>query len=305
MALEPGVIDAQWTCKLSKREGNGKEQKIGAELTPENPVTVGEKFQMTCEGGSVDLQRDHLSLELPQEAKYVLRILKTIDVKPTSAEFLATTWSGEAVEFKHLYLTDGAKRVDLGPLKIEVKSVIPAEKAQEAKPYDPYAPVLLNLPLTVYLVIAVVLGVIGTWAAWLVGKYLRKKRLKSLIEKNAITMSAFNFFNKELRRLTRQGATDSKQYVTELHDAFRWYLTREFFISAINAKPKQILRDIQKKDPTTFKLVKRDLMLALTELEKALAEKQDLSDADIQQLTDLCRSLADRIHSSIESSREA
>lgn len=292
MALEPGVIDAQWTCKLSKLDG----QKIGAEITSENPLTVGETFQLTCEGGSVDLDREKLSLELPQEAKYALRILKTIDVKPTGAEFFATTWVGAAAEFKHLYLTDGAKRVDLGPLKLEAKSVIPEEKAKEAKPFDPYAPVHLNLPAYVWLALALVLAVIGLWVAWMVAGLVKRKRLKSLLTKNAITMSPFHFFHKELRRLTRQGVSDSNVYIKELNEAFRWYLTRTFFVNALMAKPKTITTEIQKADPTTFKAVKRDLTLALTELEKAYAEKQKLSDADIHQLTELCRSLADRIN---------
>ncbi len=289
-------MEAKWTCQLAKLDSRGQP---GEALSEEAPITVGERFHMACEGPAAPLDSQALSLELPPNAKYAIRILEARSIEDTRAEFIATTWVGSTVEFPKLILTDKKTSIDLGPLKIFAKSVIPAEAQQaeqppEAKP--PYAPVQLGLPGYVWIFVGLILVILALWGFWIARASMKRRRLKSLLEKNQIAMTPYNFFNKELRRLSRTGPHDTKEYVKELNESFRWYLTRELVVPAVDSGPSQIVREIRKKHPEVLKPVKRELTLALNELEKALSAKQVVGDEDVSQLTELCRTLADRIH---------
>lgn len=283
---------AKWTCQTLRFDDKGGP---GASITDQNPVTVGEKFLLVCEGGGVELNQAKLSLELPKKARYALRILETRGLEAGRGEFVVTTWVGQSVSFPTLILTDGSNRVDLGPLAINTKSSIPEEKQKEPQPYDPYGPVKLGLPVTVWILIAIVLCLIGAWAAWLASRLLKRKRLKTLLAKNQIALTPFNQFNKDLRRIVRAGSGDLPASIKDLRESFRWYLTRDLVIPATTESTPRILKEIGRKHPKILKSQKRDLSLALNELDKAATSPESTSETDLVQLTDLCRTLADRI----------
>jgi hypothetical protein len=80
-------VDAQWSCKTAGINPKGDPE---GEL-PEN-LSVGTKFFLLCEGPQLVLSKDHLSLELPKDAKYALRLLETKSLSDTKGEFVATSW---------------------------------------------------------------------------------------------------------------------------------------------------------------------------------------------------------------------
>ena len=296
----PGVVDAIWTCKLTKMDQRGQPAEA---LTEANPLTVGEKFLMSCGGPSVELDQNHLGLMLPKQAKYAIRILEQRSLTSDHGEFIATSWVGSTVEFKQLLMSDGKKTVDLGAVKLTMKSVVkppaegaPGEQQKKPEPFPPNGPVYLGLPVYVWIVATAILFVVLGWIGYFVARYLQKRRLKTLLAKNPIALSPFNYFNKELRRLSRGSVGDPGVYMKELNEAFRWFLTREFKISALDSPVKQVLKDVKEKNPLMTKPVSRDLSLALNEMQKALDLNQKLADQDLMQLTDLCRSLADRLN---------
>ena len=280
-----------WNCEPSLMDSRG--QPAGA-ITEQTALTVGDKFLLTCQGPIVDLDRDHLALELPKQAKYALRIMETRALTADHAEFIATSWIAAPVEFKQLYLSDGKNKVDIGPLAIAMKSVIPKDKQAEPKPFDPWGPLRLGLPIYVWITIAIVVALIGLWAAYLIGKMLKRKRFLSLLNKNQIALTPYNQFNKDLRRFARQPLTASapESFAKELSEAFRWYLARELFVPAVGASTTFLLRDMARRHESLYKKVSRDLGLALREIDQA----KELKPEDVHQLIELCRSLADRIH---------
>lgn len=281
----------KWECQASKLDKSGSRSAL---IDESSPVTVGEKFVLICEGSSVDLDPAKLTLELPKNAKYALRIMETRELKDGRGEFIATTWVGKPLSFPRLLLTDGVNKIDLGPLSIPVKSSIPQEKQQDPKPFDAYGPVKLQWPAYVWIAMAVLVAIAALWGGFLVYRIIKQKRLKSLLAKNQIALTPFNHFNKDLRRIVRAGSSDVLNSLKDLRESFRWYLTRELVISALTETPAQILKTLARKHPQILKALKRDLSLALNELDKA-ANGTAADEADLTQLTDLCRTLADRI----------
>lgn len=299
--------ETQWSCHISRwNEQGGPAGELDSELT------VGQKFHLGCEGPSVDLKKDTLRLELTAATPYALRILETRSLTPSQADFIAATYLVGDVELKDPILTDGNRRVNLGTIQFKSASVITPQNNPENKPFPPWAPVAMGLPLYVWIAIAVLLLIAGSAATVAVRRSLQRRRLLAMLAKNATALSPFNQFNKDLRRLGRQfpaarewSPETTAQYISELDRGFRWYLARELVIPALDSRPRSLVREVRKVDRTLHKEVRRELQLALTELEKALAAQQKVSSEDAQQLSELCRSLADRIAKSVTKTRSA
>lgn len=301
-AMPPPVApDVQWSCKPSALSADGKPAGDISES-----LTVGQKFLLACEGPSVKLEASRLHLELPKEHKYVLRILQTKSLNETSAEFIATTYvaPGGELKFKNPVMSDGEKRVGMGDFAIPVQSVIKQEENPERKPFGPWSPTKIDWPASVYIAIAVLCVAVGTVIGLAIARSIERKRLLALLEKNAIALSPYNQFNKDLRQLNRQftglgtkkwGPETAREYIRDLNQSFRWFLTRELVIPALEARPARVLNQVSKVDKKLHKEVRKDLFVALNELKSALEAEQAASAEDAQQLSELCRTLADRV----------
>jgi hypothetical protein len=292
------VPDARWSCKSYQLEASG--QPAG-ELT--GPITVGQKFLLRCDGPPVALSKEALRLELPKEQRYSLRILETRSLVETQGDFIATTWVGGDQKLEHIALTDGTKRVSLGPLEIKTSSVITQEKNPENKPFAPWGAQALAWPMYIWTAITIVLAVVAL-AVWLVvRRSMRRRRLLLELKNHASALSPVNQFNKDLRKITKQiplGSTSwesqqSQGYFKELDEAFRWFLARELVVPALRERPRAVVKTVKKTDPKIHKEIRRDLLLALDELDKTIASSKPASVDDAQQLGDLCRKVADQI----------
>ena len=296
-AAPPEPVDAQWGCKLSKLDATG----TPAGDLPET-ITVGEKFHIACEGPPAQLKADSMRLDLPKNAKYALRILQTRTLKDDRAEFVATSWTAGAVKLPNPVLTDGKTRIGLGAVQVNVSSVITPENNPEGKPYGEWSPVFLPWPVWVYGLMVFVVAVLVTMIALLVRKSVRRRKLIRLLEKNAIALTPYNQFSKDLRRLSREfpggpswNEDFARGYVSFLNESFRWYLARQLVVSAIGTRPREIVNEIRRVDKNLYKDSRKDIYLALSELEKAVGAKNAYAYEDVQQITELCRRLADRI----------
>lgn len=272
-AQAPAPVDAQWTCQLSALDAKG-----AAAGDFKEPPTVGTPFLLACEGAPLKLASEKLTLELPPEQKYQLRILQTRGVSDTKAEFVATSWVPGDLKLTNPILTDGAKRLGLGEIHLTVASVIDPKASPPPQPFPPWAPMPLALPAVVWLTILVIalliVGVVGAW----IRVWLRRRSLKRQLESNPIALKPYLHFNKELRRLQREvpGLESSwtpglaEQLYSELDLALRWYLTREFEISALDRGPKDVMRDLRRVGKVQLDRESiRKVVVALQELDKA------------------------------------
>jgi hypothetical protein len=289
----------QWKCTLNKVDDKGQVAGPLAE-----PLTVGKKFALECEGAPVALDRDHVSLILPKEQKYALKILETRGLGETSGKFIAVSYTAAEVKLKNPVLTDGSTSVGLGSIEFAVQSVIKPETNPEMKPYPPWAPEQMGLPAYVWVFIGMMLA-IGAWALTkALRQSMQRKRLLAELAKHGTALSPYNQFNKELRQLSRKFPVTTEarwspelaaSYMAELNQSFRWFLARELVVPAFEFRPAKVARELTKIDANLYKEIGRDLALALSEIDKSLAAKAKVSAEDAQQLTELCRRLTDRI----------
>ena len=269
-------------------------------------MTVGDTFLLSCEGAPLALAKENLHLELPKEQKYSLKLLETRTLSDTRAEFIATTWASGEQKLANPVLTDGAKRIGLGKIELTVATVIDPKQNPESKPFPPVGPLSVSWPMAVWftLVATVFVLIAAFWNR--VSRSMRRKRLLRLLESNPIAQKPYHQFNKELRRLGREipsSDTDwaldkANLFLRELESALRWYLARELVIPAFDRSPTELARDLKRKDGRLDKAVRRELVIALQELEKAsaaMAGNKILSVGDAQQILELARGVADRI----------
>lgn len=295
----PSTPDAKWVCRMSGLDEKGQ---LTGDL--KEPITVGKKFHLACEGEPVTLNGSALFLELPKELKYSLRLLETRSLTETRAEFIATTWMTGQIDLKNPVLTDGMKRVDLGELSLRSESVLDPQTNPEGKPYGPWSPQHMAYPLYVWIALIAIFALAALIFYLGLRKSMRRKRLLAELEKHATALSPYNHFNKELRKLGRQSTLESngaddgegaRQYFVDLDRSFRWFLARELIVPALDSSPREVVREVLKVDKGLHKEIKRDLHMALTELDKALRSSKKLSSEDAQQLAELCRGLADKV----------
>ncbi len=302
-------VDAEWTCKTFAMDERGQ---AAGELS--QAITVGTEFLLVCEGPSVVLAQTKLGLELNKTQRYALRLLQTRSMTDVRAEFVATTWMAGQIKLSNLILSDGASRVNLGNIELNVASVIDQKTNPEGKPHPPWAPMLLAWPLWVWVAIgSAILLVVLVFVA-LVYRRVQHKRLLSMLESHPITLTPYHQFNKELRRLNRELPSKEgswpdervQDFLRELDQTLRWFLARELIVPAVDRSPREVVRSIKRADERLFKLIRRDLGVILSELHKAQRLKPSASDAqrvsvsDAQQLIDLARMVADRVDSAKE-----
>ncbi|MES2963706.1 MAG: hypothetical protein V4760_07425 [Bdellovibrionota bacterium] len=288
--------DKQWACKIQPRA--------------EGEITVGTKLVMLCEGEPATLVKESLRIENREDMKYALRLLEVKSLDETKAELVVTSWMAGEIEVPNSVLTDGKLRVGIGDQKLTVATVIDPQSNPEGKPFGPFAPFALPWPIWLWLVVALIAALISL-ALWIpVRRSMKRKKLLTMLEKNAIALSPFNHFNKELRRLTRLVPTsasqpwhegDARTFFRELDAAFRWFLARELVISAVEGSPSKILAEVKRANPDVHSMNRKDLRLVLDELEKTQNGRPAIEDAT--QLAELCRTLSDRIAKSKEGRR--
>jgi hypothetical protein len=295
--------DVQWNCKTSPINSKGE----GDTTSLEN-LTVGTKFYLICEGAPLALAKDKLSLELPKETQYALRLLETRSLSDTKGEFIATTWMAGELKLTNPILTDGTKRIGLGEMSLNVTSVIDPKTNPESKPYSPWTVLALAWPLWIWGFLLMVLFAAALAFGLRFRSSTRRKRLLKMLEKNAIAMSPYHQFNKDLRKLSREIPSDTagwtlqseKDLFRNLDEALRWYLARTLVIQTFDRRPNEIVRDLKRVSHRLQSELKRDLVITLSEVEKAAGSQKRTTIDDALQILELTRGLADRVHKAQE-----
>jgi hypothetical protein len=213
------------------------------------------------------------------------------------------------LKLKASVLTDGVHHLPLGEIDLQVASVITPENNPEKKPAPPWGAIQLAWPLYVWVFIVALLGAFAVLCTLIVRKSLLRRRFLAELKTHETALSPYDQFNKDLRRLTRDVPSDQAQWTltrsqtffVELNQSFRWYLARVLEFPVMTSRPSQVASAIQDFDKDLYKSMRRDLVLGLNEIGKAISAKSAPSLADVQQLSDLCRGLADRVQAAVAS----
>ncbi len=296
---EPAV-DARWTCSLNQASLDEKP------IAPLNkPLTVGEKFILTCEGESVTLVEETLGLSVHKEDQYTVKILRIQQLSENKAVFTATTYKVGENDLQRAIITDGSRKVALDGIKFSVSSVIDPKENPEGKMYAPATPVALAWPLWIWITLAVIGFIVLAWVLRILQLSARRRRFLAELNSHGTHLTPYNQFNKDMRELNRHypiakpkdwNETVAGPFIDKLNDCFQWYLAREFAYPTMNRSPRAVLGDLKTKDKRAHKLVAVDLRMALRELRKGLAAREKITALDAQQLMEICRKVVDHVH---------
>ncbi len=293
------AADGVWVCRTEAISEDGR-----AAGPLEKPLTVGEKFLLTCEGATVPLDAGKVTLRLPREEKYSLRLLRVQSLDENRGVFTATSYRVGEGPIKGVALTDGTRSIELQGVALRLESSIDAQENPEGKPYSPPDPVKILWPLWLWLAVVAVCLALGAVAFFLVRRRSQRRTLLAELQRHGTALSPYHQFNKDLRLLAREFPMNkpadwtsevAARYVEELNRHFRWYLAREFTVPAFQWGDKLILNEVKKRDGRLHRSVHKDLRLALEELNRGIKARERLSALDGQQLVELCRKVADDV----------
>ncbi|MCB0378119.1 MAG: hypothetical protein KDD33_06480 [Bdellovibrionales bacterium] len=260
--------------------------------------TVGEVFEVECEGPSVVFSSSQLQTQIPEPASYSLKILKVLEQKEHKIVVQATSYNTGQHDFTGAVIAeDGVPKFKMEPLQVQVKSVLEQNKPDQ-KPFGPIMAMKLSYPWWLWLVLAsfVVGGVFFALFRW--KRKAQMKRVIDELKQHNTALGAYNQFNKDLRTLSRKnifGKSGSwnemqkERYVTNLDEIFRMYLLREFYIPALEWNSKLVLKEVSKNDKKGFAKYGEDLRGFLKELDHAKDDIEKVKVNDCQQLTQMAR----------------
>lgn len=298
-----------WSCKIP--------------TAPKDPsgFTVGEVFQLSCEGETVRL-KEPISLRIPDEipaaksgeapqkdpnAKYQLVLLKPLNLTDNKAEFAATSYIATPQDIKNFKLVDADNKEVLIPqITFPMKSVIDPSQQQKPEPFGPIGPMRMEWPVWIFFAALVVFVILVGWAVIFLRRRMQRRNLERNIKKYQSPLGSYHQFNKDLRVL-KQGVVftshkswtedETKQYMAKLEEHFKMFLLREFIIPATSWSRALILKTLQKKDKRGFPHYQKTLQRALVELEKQKEAAGSLKPRDCEQITILSMQAVDQMWS--------
>jgi hypothetical protein len=281
------------------------------------PLTVGQLFEVSCEGPSVSFQAGKLFLIPAKENAYALRLLKIREVTPASGainkvNFVATTYVASEkgpLPVSGYMLSDGTQSVSLSPLQLQSKSVITQDKNPERKPFGPFAPLTIAYPLWLWLFLAVVAAAFAAAIGYVLYRRVQRKKFLAELAGEISSLSPYNQFNKELRALGRMGvvteqrpwsAERAKEMLAMLQSAINWYIAREFQIPAHRLATQSTLKSLSRLRARhlgpRFQSDEKEVATVLRELVRALKKPASVSLGEIQQLAELGRQSVERLN---------
>jgi hypothetical protein len=290
---------------------------------PSGPnTTVGELFQLKCEGDMPVKLNEPIQLVLPPteppdpQVKHVLKVSKVLSNdtgKNIGASFALEVYSHKAGEYSppKLTFTDGVTTYESGEVKWKIATVV--QQGDEMNP--PYGPFERSYPLWFWLaILGCVLVVVAIAAHFQRRARIRRQLILGVLGEGRELMpfkelvkvqnsQAYAQFARDLRTAQKKlsgGTTaankaDPQLLWQEIEKAFRYYLVRELLTPAFTWSRRQLLSDIKKHHRRVYADSSRDLKQVLQELEKGRGQST-ITLLDCEQLFEETRTTAEKIY---------
>ncbi len=247
-------MEYKWSCQFKN---------------PPDPITVGQKLLMLCEGDAKKAFQDSIRIEfLDKKLDYSLYVLKALN---REEHFLALKVAPYRTgDFKAPFIiTDGKESLMIEDFSFSVQSVL-KESKQPAQPYGPYGPFKPPLPFWHLAALALSFGCLAGWLCILLNRLFKRKRYiqKILSRKNHLNPS--KAFILGLRRLK----IDSTSFAGDLERLFQAFLEDLFFIPAVGQTTDQIMKHLKKQYPAVYKKEGPSLRQTLNELSSPALDKK-------------------------------
>lgn len=187
------------------------------------------------------------------------------------------------------------------------------------KPFGPYGPLTLSFPVWYWLILAAVLVLVGIFSFFKIRKHLVRKRLIEKIRGSRVdpdapevsalyhsALSPFHQYTRTLRQMNREhhftGRRDHsfqmekgeqvEHFIAELDKSFRLYIAREMLVPALDWKSAAVIADIKKRHRKIFKKMGKNIRVAFQELDRATANRDQITAVDCVQISKICGEVA-------------
>lgn len=271
-------------------------------------LTVGTIFEISCTGEFPKIDPAKLVLQIKDEDKYLIKILKADFSSGSELKLETTGYMAGEFDFPALTLTDGTETIELHGVKYTIASVLDPQQQPPPEPHGPFGPVPLSLSPWYFFVFAGVLGVFAFLIAWRLWVAKRKRDLIARLKTYDSPLSPMAQFSRELRALAREHlfiAGGSSQpgeietFLKALDQAFRVFLIRELLVPALDLKRNNLFKEIASKHKKIWEHSEVKIREFIEEIERSLEDLARVKDKDARQLWKKAQVCAESIESAV------
>lgn len=268
-----------------------------------HPLTVGERFVLSCEGPWPSMDLKTLELRLDEKDKYALKLFSFQMNGASTAELLVTSYTVGPHDLKAVQLTDAQNSVVLNGVNFNVQT-LQDPKDPRKEPYPHLGPIVIY-PWFFVVVMAVLVATLAAGGGLLfILRRRRQNMLKEIIGKT-YQSAPLPEIHRELRALARRHLflADPKappspeaqlgDIAVLFNQLLRVFLTRMYLLPAHRLPTIKVVRElgaIWGEDSS----VTRDLFQLLKELDLAVEQRDKVTTQDLAQLMRNLRAWIDR-----------
>ena len=268
---------------------------------------VGDLFLLQCKGDFVENLKSPIQISHKEEAdSYGLVLLEERTLENSQIWAVATSYKPGEHSFEKFQLKSGEQVIPLGGGTWKLKSALaerPAEVINNPESQNMMFKGPFELPMPLWYIglwVALIL-VIGALVYKIVRKRIQRKKVLEDISRKSTALTPYNQFNKEIRQHMRRftsGAEDESQvnYMIELDQSFKLYLTRELLVPATEWKVGSIMSELKSRHKKVYKRVGPQVRRTLVEFERAQKARASLSWDDCEQMRDMSRRVVDNVY---------
>lgn len=278
-----------WTCEFQPDQGQL------------DNLTVGSKFKLSCHGDiEVAWKEGPVTATFPTEdAAYTLYVLQNQKLEARSAELIVTAYKAGQHAPEYVRIVQGENGFEFVKPKWDVKSVL--KPNEQPKPYPPFGPWSLSLPLWFYIVVGAVLITVAYLVTRKVRRYNQRTKMLAELQRHKTALSPLHQFYRDSRNIRRKlnnvkQAEELSEITGELNREFRLYVLRQFEIPTLDWTDREIVRDLKRRHRKIYYRVREPLRKTLRELGRLAAQKQVLF-KDVEQMQRMSLETVEKIDS--------
>jgi hypothetical protein len=270
-------------------------------------LTVGREFYLNCTGEwPKDLQQDKLSFSGDENLKYQIKLLGFEFRTPNDADLKVVSYLPGEHKLPNLVLTDGAQKLELGPVEFQLQSVI--QQGEKVEPFGPMGPATIPVPLFYWIFILAVVVFLGLAGALRVWRYQQRRAMLLRLKQHESALTPLQEFHQSMRKLQRVNpafydreatAEEFRQGLDELSRMFKMYVSRRLSVPAFEWNERLILADLRRYHPQIFTDYSRKIRDLFGEFKKAEGANAKLHSKDVVQLSESLRKVLENIEKSL------
>lgn len=232
--------------------------KLICSLSKQSEITVGEKLDLACSGPMGSLQAESLQIKDAQLSDEI-PVLSLLEVKSSTSEKLelvVTAYRTGEHSLSEVVFYDGNSKIELEGAQWTVNSVLSKDPTQPPQPIPKFEMANLSYPLWFWGALLVILILL------IVVPYRNYKRLqkdkKSFDDLKNLdaAQSPIDSFYRNLRKLEKSlnvGSISAKDFVIQLNQEFRIYLSRTMQFPAHIFEIPRIIKYIKSRYPKVYR----------------------------------------------------